>query len=113
MVLKLMQDLNSPYIIKYNNVFVIKKNKLYIILKLEANNSLEKYIKTYMEMDQLISDSKIIKIGEFGVSTAKKKKRELNSLTIGTPQYMAPEMFTNQYIIRKLMCMLQDKYNNI
>ena len=49
-----------------------------------------------MEMKQLISESKNIKIGDFGVSTAKRKKRELNTLTIGTPQYIAPEMFTNQ-----------------
>ena len=90
-----------------------KKNKLYIIMKLQANNDLEKYIKTYMEMEKFISESKDIKIGDFGVFTAKRKKRELNTITRGTSQYMAPEMFTNQYIIRKLMCMLQDKYNNI
>ena len=39
--LKLLQGLNSPYIIKYNNAFIPKKNKLYIIMKLQANNDLE------------------------------------------------------------------------
>ena len=94
--LKLLQGLNSPYIIKYNNAFIPKKNKLYIIMKLQANNDLEKYIKTYMEMEKFISESKDIKIGDFGVFTAKRKKRELNTITRGTSQYMAPEMFTNQ-----------------
>ena len=65
-------------------------------MKLQANNDLEKYIKTYMEIEKLISESKDIKIGDFGVYTAKRKKRELNTLTIDTPQYMAPEIFTNQ-----------------
>ena len=49
-----------------------------------------------MEMEKFISESKDIKIGDFGVFTAKRKKRELNTITRGTSQYMAPEMFTNQ-----------------
>ena len=65
-------------------------------MKLQANNDLEKYIKTYMEIEKFISESKDIKIGDFGVFTAKRKKRELNTITRGTSQYMAPEMFTNQ-----------------
>ena len=39
---------------------------------------------------------KDIKIGNFDVSTAKRKRRELNTLSIGAPQYIAPELFTNQ-----------------
>ena len=41
-------------------------------------------------------ESKDIKIGNFDVSTAKRKRRELNTLSIGAPQYIAPELFTNQ-----------------
>ena len=43
-----------------------------------------------------MTDTKEIKIGDFGISANKKKRGELNTLTIGTPKYMAPEMFTNQ-----------------
>ena len=95
--LKLLQGLNSPYIIKYHSFFLDNNaNKLYIVMEFMANNDLEKYIKTYMEIEKFISESKDIKIGDFGVFTAKRKKRELNTITRGTSQYMAPEMFTNQ-----------------
>ena len=43
-------------------------------MKLQANNDLEKYIKTYMEIEKLISESKDLKIGDFGVFTAKEKE---------------------------------------
>ena len=131
--IKLIQGLNSPHIIKYHSFFLDNStNKLYIVMEFMANNDLEKYIKTYMEMEQPIpedevinllyqataglyychrkniihrdikpgnffmTESKDIKIGDFGVSAAKRKRGELNTLTIGTPQYMAPEMFGNQ-----------------
>ena len=42
-----------------------------------------------------MTDTKEIKIGDFGISANKKKRGELNTLTIGTPKYMAPEMFNN------------------
>ena len=100
-------------------------------MKFMANKGLEKYIKTYMEMEQPIpkdevidilyqataglyychrkniihrdiesdnffmTESKDIKIGDFG---AKWKRRELNALIIGTPQYMSPEMLDNSKI---------------
>ena len=43
-----------------------------------------------------MTDTKDVKIGDFGVSAVKKKRGELNTLTIGTLRYMAPEMFNNQ-----------------
>jgi serine/threonine protein kinase len=42
-----------------------------------------------------MTDTKDVKIGDFGISAAKKIRGELNTLTIGTPKYMAPEMFKN------------------
>ena len=43
-------------------------------MKYMANNGLEKYIKTYMEMEQLISESKNIKIGDLVFLLLKEKK---------------------------------------
>ena len=43
-----------------------------------------------------MTDTKDVKIGDFGVSAVKKRRGELNTLTIGTLKYMAPEMFGYQ-----------------
>ena len=43
-----------------------------------------------------MTESKDIKIGKFVVFAAKRQKGEINSLTIGKPQFMLLEMLGNQ-----------------
>jgi serine/threonine protein kinase len=56
------------------------------------NNIIHRDIKP---ANLFMTDTKDIKIGDFGISAQKRKKGEANTLTIGTPQFMAPEMFNN------------------
>ena len=61
--IKLIQGLNSPHIIKYHSFFLDNStNKLYIVMEFMANNDLEKYIKTYMEMEQPIPEDEVINL---------------------------------------------------
>ena len=62
---------------------------LYYIHK---NNIIHRDIKP---ANLFMTDTKDIKIGDFGISAQKRKKGELNNLMIGTPQFMAPEMYNN------------------
>ena len=48
-----------------------------------------------------MTETKDIKIGDFGISTARDNK-QANSITIGTQRYMAPEMFGNQVYDAKI-----------
>ena len=48
-----------------------------------------------------MTETKDIKIGDFGISTIKSNK-QANSVTIGTQRYMAPEMFGNQVYDSKI-----------
>ncbi len=54
------------------------------------NNIIHRDIKP---ANLFMTDNKEIKIGDFGISAQKKKRGETNTLTIGTPRFMAPEMF--------------------
>ena len=129
--IKIIQNLNSPHIIKYYNNFTIN-NRLYIIMEFMNNGDLKGYINahqnmnnpipenelwelfyqslaglTYIHKSNLIhrdikpanlfmTDDKAIKIGDFGISASKNQNKNGNSketLMIGTPAYMSPEMF--------------------
>ena len=129
--IKIIQNLNSPHIIKYYNNFSIN-NRLYIIMEFMNNGDLKGYINahqnmnnpipenelwelfyqslaglTYIHKSNLIhrdikpanlfmTDDKAIKIGDFGISASKNQNKNGNSketLMIGTPAYMSPEMF--------------------
>ena len=48
-----------------------------------------------------MTETKDIKIGDFGISTARNNK-QANSIAIGTQRYMAPEMFGNQVYDAKI-----------
>ena len=56
------------------------------------NNIIHRDIKP---ANLFMTETKDIKIGDFGISAEKRPKGDLNTLTIGTPQFMAPEMFNN------------------
>jgi len=56
------------------------------------NNIIHRDIKP---ANLFMTDTKEVKIGDFGISAQKKKRGEINTLTIGTPNFMAPEMFEN------------------
>ena len=53
-------------------------------------------ISSYKPINFLWKNPKDIKIGVFGISAARRKRGELNTLTIGKAQYMIPEMSTNR-----------------
>ena len=125
--IKIIQNLNSPHIIKYYNSFQ-EGNRLYIIMEFMNNGDIKGYINAHQNMNKPIpenelwelfyqciaglfyihkenlihrdikpanlfmTDDKAIKIGDFGISGTAKKSE---TLMIGTPNFMSPEMFTN------------------
>ena len=135
--IKIIQNLNSPHIVKCYNFFKIG-NKVYILMEyinngdikgyIQANSSMQKTIPEqeiwellYQSMAGLcyihnhnlihrdikpanlfLTDDKVIKIGDFGVSAERKvgdnihQMREKETLMIGTPLYMSPEIFAHQ-----------------
>lgn len=135
--IKIIQNLNSPHIVKYYCNFQIGK-KIYILMEyinngdikgyIQANSSMQKAISEpeiwelmyqcvsgicYIHQNNLIhrdikpanlflTDDKVVKIGDFGVSAERKvgtnfhHKYEKETLMIGTPLYMSPEIFAHQ-----------------
>ena len=125
--IKIIQNLNSPHIIKYYTSFQ-EQNRLYIIMEFMNNGDIKGYINAHQNMNKPIpenelwelfyqciaglfyihkeklihrdikpanlfmTDDKAIKIGDFGISGTAKKS---DTLVIGTPNFMSPEMFTN------------------
>ena len=130
--IKIIQNLNSPHIIKYYKNFS-KDKRLYIIMEFMNNGDLKGYINahqnmnnpipenelwelfyqslaglTYIHKSNLIhrdikpanlfmTDDKAIKIGDFGISASKSNQniegKTKETLMIGTPSYISPEMF--------------------
>lgn len=133
--IKIIQNLNSPHIVKYYNNFKVG-NKLYILMEYINNGDIKGYIQANLGMQKAIeekeiwellyqsisglcyihqnnlihrdikpanlflTDDKTIKIGDFGVSAERKIggkdfKPEKESMMIGTPLYMSPEIFAH------------------
>jgi NIMA (never in mitosis gene a)-related kinase len=133
--IKIIQNLNSPHIVKYYNNFKVG-NKLYILMEYINNGDIKGYIQANLGMQKAIeekeiwellyqsisglcyihqnnlihrdikpanlflTDDKTIKIGDFGVSAERKIggkdfKPEKETIMIGTPLYMSPEIFAH------------------
>ena len=132
--IKIIQNLNSPHIIKYYNKFW-DGQKLYILMEYINNGDIKGYIAAHQNMgtpievrelwelfyqcmsglccihknnlihrdikpaNLFLTDDKTIKIGDFGVSASRKKtqtKLSKETIMIGTPLYMSPEMFNHE-----------------
>ena len=104
--IKILHQLNSPHIIKYYLNFQIQ-TKIYILMEYINNGDLKGYIQANLNMQKAIPEEEIcqdktVKIGDFGVSAERKIGANINgqvekeTLMIGTPLYMSPEVFAHQ-----------------